>query len=151
MSSSPISGCVERWHALLRGDLAGGFDAILHADCTFYSPIVFSPQRGRDITKLYLQAAGNILADADLDAGRPALDEDGPFRYVKEVLDGHHAVLEFETTVDVDGAPTYVNGVDIITCDDESRIVEFKVMIRPLKAVTLVHERMRAMLERFSD
>jgi hypothetical protein len=43
----------------------------------------------------------------------------------------------------------YVNGVDIIRCDDLGRIVEFRVMIRPLQAVDIVHERMKAMLEAF--
>ncbi|MEZ5135574.1 MAG: hypothetical protein R2699_11120 [Acidimicrobiales bacterium] len=70
----------------------------------------------------------------------------GAFRYVKQVLAGNHAVLEFETTMD----GTYVNGVDIITCDDDGLIVEFKVMLRPLQAVNLVHAQMKAMLERMS-
>jgi hypothetical protein len=52
-------------------------------------------------------------------------------------------VLEFETTV----SGKYVNGVDVIRCDDSGRIVEFRVMIRPLQAVNVVHEQMRAMLE----
>jgi sugar lactone lactonase YvrE len=68
----------------------------------------------------------------------------GKFRYTKEVLDGDTAVLEFETTVE----GKYVNGVDIIRCNDAGRIVEFRVMIRPLQAVNLVHQQMAAMLER---
>jgi hypothetical protein len=56
-------------------------------------------------------------------------------------------MLEFETTMD----GKYVNGVDIITCDDDGAIVEFKVMIRPLQAVNLVHGAMKAMLERLSS
>ena len=60
--------------------------------------------------------------------------------------DGHDAVLEFETTI----GGKYVNGIDLITCDDDGRIVEFKVMIRPLQAVNIVHEQMRAMLESMS-
>ena len=68
----------------------------------------------------------------------------GGFRYTKEVLAGDTAVLEFETTVE----GKYVNGVDIIRCNDEGRIVEFRVMIRPLQAVNLVHQQMAAMLER---
>ena len=65
------------------------------------------------------------------------------FRYTRQVLDGNHAVLEFETTMD----GISVNGVDIITCDDDGRIVEFKVMLRPMKAVEAVRDRMAAMLE----
>ena len=149
---APIHGCIDRWHAHLRGDLPGGLDALLHEDCVFLSPIVFTPQRGREITKLYLRAAGGTLADADPNADATGItDEDSKFHYTKVIREGHHAMLEFETTVDVDGAPKYANGVDIITCDDDGMIVEFKVMIRPLKAIDKVHENMKAMLEKMAD
>ena len=122
----------------------GDLDAILHQDCVFLSPIVFTPQHGREITKLYLTAAGGTLG-GNASTVTEALDtpnSDG-FRYVKEILQGHHAVLEFETTVE----GKYANGVDIITCDDDAKIVEFKVMMRPLQAINAVHAQMRAMLE----
>lgn len=132
-----IRETIRNWHAYLRGELPGGLDALLHEDVVFYSPVVFTPQRGRDVTKLYLQAAQQTLPG---DAGAGGA---GAFRYVREVLDGHHAVLEFETRV----GDTVVNGVDLITCDDAGRIVEFKVMLRPLRAVNAVHGQMRAALE----
>ena len=69
------------------------------------------------------------------------------FRYTKKVLDGDTAVLEFETTID----GKYVNGVDIIRCNEAGRIVEFRVMIRPLQAVNAVHQQMAATLERMSS
>ena len=94
------------------------------------------------ITKLYLEAAAMTLpGEAPSAAG-----ESGPgggFRYTKQVMSGDTAVLEFETTVE----GKYVNGVDIIRCDDEGRIVEFRVMVRPLQAVYIVHSQMKAMLE----
>ena len=65
------------------------------------------------------------------------------FRYTKTVLADDTAVLEFETTVE----GKYVNGVDIIRCNDEGRIVEFRVMIRPLQAINLVHRQMQEKLE----
>lgn len=145
---APIDTCIANWHRHLRGDLPGGLDAILHENCTFLSPIVFTPQEGREITKLYLTAAGGTLGGPDGDVtgavGSPA--SDGGFRYVKEVLQGHHAVLEFETTVE----GKYANGVDIITCDDDAKITEFKVMMRPLQAINAVHAQMKAMLEQLS-
>jgi hypothetical protein len=112
----------------------------------FYSPIVFSPQEGKAITKMYLEAAFSTLG------GEPGTDFEAPaekteskkFRYVKEVLSGNHAILEFETHV----ADKFVNGVDIITCNDAGLISEFKVMVRPLQAVNLLHEQMAAMLEK---
>lgn len=147
----PIHGCIDRWFAHLRGELPGGLDALLHEDCTFLSPIVFTPQRGREITKLYLRAAGGTLADADPDGDVTGITEGGSkFRYTKVIREGHHAMLEFETTLDVDGEQKYANGVDIITCDDNGAIVEFKVMMRPLQAINAVHAQMKAMLEQLS-
>jgi hypothetical protein len=141
-----IEDTVRRWHQFLAGDLPGGLDELLHDDVVFLSPIVFSPQRGKEITKVYLQAAGSTLAPrpAEPAAGTPAPSPERRFRYVKEAWGGSHAFLEFETYI----GDTYINGIDIITCDNDGKIVEFKVMIRPLQAVNLVHEQMRAMLER---
>ena len=138
-----IGKTIERWHACLRGDFAGGLEELLADDVVFHSPIVFTPQRGKALTKLYLTAAyGTFGGDVKK---RPGGDTPIPsFRYVKQVLTDPHAVLEFETEVD----GKHVNGVDIITCGDDGRIREFKVMIRPLQAVNLMHERMRSMLEK---
>jgi hypothetical protein len=137
-----IEKCIEDWHQHLRGDLPGGLDSLLAEDVVFYSPIVFTPQKGRDVTKLYLQAATNTFTQGGDDTKPAATNE--PFRYAKEVLCGNCAVLEFETKM----GGKYVNGVDIITCDDEGKIIEFKVMIRPLQAVNLMHQQMAAMLEK---
>lgn len=144
-----IETVIERWHRFLRGDLPGGLDELLAEDVVFHSPIVYTPQRGRELTKLYLTAATTTLPGdrpedrPDDDTSDDARPVGGSFRYTKQVLAGDTAVLEFETTM----GGTYVNGVDIIRCDDEGRIVEFRVMIRPLRAVNLVHEQMRATLE----
>jgi hypothetical protein len=148
-TAAPIDICISNWHRHLRGELPGGLDAILHEDCTFLSPIVFTPQQGREVTKLYLTAAGGTLGGTDgtvadaVASGSTA----GGFRYVKEILQGHHAMLEFETTVE----GKYANGVDIITCDDDAMITEFKVMMRPLQAINAVHAQMKAMLEKLAD
>lgn len=141
-----IEQVVEAWHAHLRGEHPGGLDQLLDDEVVFYSPIVFTPQRGKAVTALYLEAAsqtfpGDHGAETVSAKGEPPA---GGFRYTKSVLSGDTAVLEFETTMD----GRYVNGVDIIRCNDEGRIVEFRVMIRPLQAVELVHQRMAAMLER---
>ena len=142
-----IEHVVERWHQHLRGELPGGLDELLDDDVVFYSPIVYTPQEGKAITSLYLQAAGQTFpGDSASGAEKDAEGGDGfggSFRYTKHVLAGDTAVLEFETTIE----GRYVNGVDIIRCNDEGRIVEFRVMIRPLQAVNLVHRQMKAMLE----
>ena len=148
-----IEDVVDQWHRFLRGDLPGGLESLLDDDVVFYSPIVYTPQRGKAITALYLRAATQALpgdTGGDGDGGTVAVDEDAPlgpesaFRYTKKVLAGDTAVLEFETTI----SGRYVNGVDIIRCNDAGRIVEFRVMIRPLQAVDLVHRQMAETLER---
>ena len=133
-----IEHVVAQWHAYLRGELAGGLDELLDDEVVFYSPIVFTPQRGKRITSLYLQAAGDGAKSSPKGSGRG-----GSFHYTKTVLGDDTAILEFETIME----GKYVNGVDIIRCNDAGRIVEFRVMIRPLQAVNLVHQQMAAMLE----
>ncbi len=145
--TDPIHVCLERWHQHLRGQLEGGLDALLHPDVEFLSPIVFTPQKGIEITKAYLMAAGGTLGGDDKpDAAATTPDSAGKFHYRREIATGHDAMLEFETSIE----GKYVNGVDLITCDDDAMITEFKVMIRPLQAVNLVHAQMGAMLEKMN-
>jgi len=136
-----IEDVIAKWHANLRGQLPGGLDELLDDDVVFYSPIVYTPQAGKAITKLYLQAAGQTLPGEQRDASS---NGSSSFHYTKEVLAGDTAVLEFETTIE----GKYVNGVDIIRCNEHSRIVEIRVMIRPLQAINLVHEQIASALER---
>lgn len=131
-ASEPIDLCLERWHAYVAEPTPERLDALLHDDAVFRSPIVFTPQRGKAITTLYLAAATHVFVGDHAD-----------FRYVREVCQGHDAVLEFETLI----GDVHVNGVDMITCDDDGRIVDFTVMIRPLRAIEAVHQAMRRMLE----
>ena len=123
---------LELWHDMLRKRDLGRLDEVLAEDCVFLSPIVHTPQRGRDLSRLYLTAALAVFNES--------------FEYVKEVVSPQHAVLEF--TCKVDGI--IVNGVDIMTFDEAGKIIEFKVMVRPLKAINLLHAKMRAMLEQMS-
>ena len=124
---------VETWHPVVAGERPEAPDGLLANDVVFYSPIVHTPQRGKAVTTMYLHAAAQTLPDDPVH---------GAFQYRKQVLARAVAVLEFETIV----GGKYVNGGDIIRCDDTGRIVEFRMMIRPLQAIHAVHEQMRAML-----
>ena len=123
---------LERWHEIIEQRKPELLDEILAEDCVFYSPVVHTPQRGKEITKLYLTGAMHVL--------------NKDFRYEKEVVSPGHAVLEF--VCDIDGIT--VNGVDIMSFDQDGKINEFKVMVRPLKAINLLHASMREMLEQLS-
>ena len=119
---------IDRWHDMMAHGTTDGLHDLLAPDCVFWSPVVHTPQQGRDITFMYLSAAGQVF--------------ETDFRYVREVRDGDSAVLEFECTLD----GIHVNGIDMIQVSN-GQISEFKVMVRPLKAVNKVHEKMMAMLE----
>jgi hypothetical protein len=122
---------VARWHRIVRERDSAGLDALLDAEIVFHSPVVHAPQRGKAIAAMYLGAALHVF-------GNPT------FRYVREIVGDRDAVLEFETEID----GVLVNGVDLLRWNDAGRLVEFKVMLRPLKAINLIHERMGAMLQR---
>jgi ketosteroid isomerase-like protein len=118
------------WHELVRTRNAKGLSSLLADNVVFYSPVVHTPQVGGASTLQYLSAAFHVFFNES-------------FRYVRELSESSDTVLEFE--VEIDGIT--VNGVDMIKWNDEGRIVEFKVMIRPLKAINLVHHKMAAMLQ----
>lgn len=123
---------LERWHEIIKQGDPALLDDILAEDCVFFSPVVHTPQRGKELTKLYLTGAMHVLNDG--------------FHYVKEVVSAEHAVLEF--VCEIDGIT--VNGVDIISFDGDGKINEFKVMVRPLKAINMLHASMREMLEKLA-
>ena len=125
MTPAPIT----RWHRLVNERDADGLDAFLADDVVFHSPVVHTPQRGRALVAGYLGAALQLLSTPG-------------FRYVREIVGEHEAMLEFE--VELDGI--LVDGVDIIRWNEAGRIVDFKVMIRPLKAINLVHQKMAELL-----
>ncbi|MEH6549530.1 MAG: nuclear transport factor 2 family protein [Pseudomonadales bacterium] len=126
MEVNPLS----TWHKLVASQDPSGLDALLCDEVVFHSPIVHTPQRGKAITQLYLTAAFQVFFTES-------------FRYVRELEGRHDAILEFE--VDIDGIK--VNGVDMIQWNEEGKITEFKVMIRPLKAVNLIHQKMAEVLQ----
>jgi ketosteroid isomerase-like protein len=121
---------IEAWHRLVQSRDSASLSELLADDVVFHSPVVHTPQRGRPLTELYLRAALKVFFNDS-------------FRYVRELVDGNNAVLEF--VVEMDGIA--VNGVDMISWNEQGKIVDFKVMLRPLKAINLIHEKMGRMLE----
>ena len=134
---------IEKWHEIMKGDSSEAtnkLDDLLHDDVVFYSPVVYTPQKGKEITKLYLSAASGVFSS---DKGKEEKKE-SKFKYIKEVVHGNHACLEFETEMN----GVYVNGIDLITWDENDKIIEFKVLVRPLQAVNTLHEQMGRMLDK---
>ncbi len=123
---------IDSWHTVFKSQELDKLDKIIADNAVFTSPVVFKPMEGKEITKMYLFAAGQSFN----------MDK---FKYIREVHDGINSVLEFETFID----DISVNGVDMIKWNNEGKIVDFKVMIRPLKAVQKVQEKMIESLNSF--
>jgi hypothetical protein len=116
---------LDKWYGYMKSHNRTALWELLHPDAVFESPVVHTPQRGRDVTFKYLASADKVL-------GGPG------FAYTGEWRSATGAVLEFQT--EIDGIK--LNGVDIITFDADGRITNFKVMVRPLKAINLLHRLM---------
>lgn len=125
MSHNPA----EIWHRVALSKDVAEIENILHDDCVFESPVVHTPQVGKAITSQYLAAAGHTLGN-------------DTFRYVGEWHRENSSILEF--TAEIDGIK--INGIDMISCDDDGLITHFKVMVRPLKAMNMLHQKMGEML-----
>lgn len=121
---------LQKWHQIMETGEVAEIADILADDVVFHSPVVHTPQEGKTITHAYLAAANKVLGNDS-------------FQYVREIVGERDAMLEF--TLELDGIK--VNGVDIMRWNDEGKIVEFKVMVRPLKAINQVHMAMGRMLE----
>ena len=120
---------LNTWHDIVRTRNLKALDALLANDVVFHSPVVHTAQIGKVVTMQYLSAAFYVFFNES-------------FKYVRETTSAHDAILEF--TVDIDGIS--VNGVDMLKWNGEGQIIEFKVMIRPLKAIQLIHQKMGEML-----
>ncbi|MGD9588816.1 MAG: nuclear transport factor 2 family protein [Pyrinomonadaceae bacterium] len=118
-------GPLRSWHDIVRTRDAGGLGELLADDVVFYSPVVHTPQAGKTVTTMYLSAAVRVFGNES-------------FRYVREIVGEGDAVLEFETEID----GIIVNGVDLIKWNPDGKITEFKVMVRPLKAINQIREKM---------
>ena len=122
---------IHKWHEVVGSDDPLLLENIISDDAIFSSPVVFTPMEGKKITMMYLSAAAGQSFNME------------KFKYTKEIHDGLNSVLEFETYID----DISVNGVDIIEWNEEGKICNFKVMIRPFKAVQKVQEKMIEALE----
>jgi len=121
---------LDTWHRMIEERDATALDAVLADDAVLHSPVVHTAQQGKALTKLYLSAAIMVLGSAN-------------FTYVREVIGESDAILEF--TCEINGIQ--INGVDMIHWNADGLIDDFKVMIRPLKAVNLLHQLMGQMLK----
>ena len=107
---------IDQWHHVARSGDFTDLDTMIHEDAVFESPVVHTPQRGKAITIKYLTAAVATLKNPSSE-------------FVGEWSGDKSVIVEFKSEIE---------GTGLITC--------FKVMIRPLKAVNLIHRKMGEML-----
>ena len=124
---------ISAWHHVVSSRDPAALSRLLADEVVFHSPVVHTPQRGKAITFQYLMGALQVLNNTS-------------FRYEREIVGEHDAVLEFASEVD----GIQINGVDLIRWNGAGQIVDFKVMVRPLKAVNMLHQKMAAMLEQLN-
>lgn len=120
---------IDTWYKVAKAGDVDALDTLLAEDAVMLSPVVFKPQEGKAITKLYLAAAFKVFFNET-------------FNYVRELRSDDSAGLEFEVIID----GIQVNGIDLIQWNEQGQIVEFKVMIRPLKAINIIHQKMGEIL-----
>lgn len=125
-----MSKAIKAWHEVVSTRSTKALEQLLADNVVFHSPVVHTPQAGKALTRMYLTGAMMVLANDS-------------FRYVREIIGERDAALEF--VVEVDGIQ--INGIDLIKWDDNDQIIDFKVMLRPLKAVNLIHQKMAAALQ----
>ena len=113
------------WHQFVENRDPTHLDDFIADNATLHSPVVWTPQKGKKIVIIYLIAACEIIANEH-------------FKYIREVSNDEHTMLEFSTVID----GVSVEGVDMLTFDSEGKLLDIKVMIRPLQAVNIVHQKM---------
>ena len=106
-------------------------EALLADDVVFTSPVAFKPYPGKAITAAILRGVMRVFED---------------FRYVREIADGPDHALIFEATVD----GKKINGCDFLHLNDDGKIDDFVVMVRPLSAATVLAARMGEQFDRIS-
>jgi len=120
---------ISKWHQVVELRDYNLLKEILSENVIFYSPVTYTPQKGKSITLNYLVAASEVFNSSN-------------FKYTKEIINNKFASLEFKLTID----DTEINGIDLISWNEEGLITEFKVFIRPLQGVNLIHKLMQKML-----
>jgi hypothetical protein len=121
---------LETWHRIVVTQDPSGLQALLADDVVFHSPIVHTPQRGKEVATRYLEAALHVFFSPS-------------FRVVRKLFGDTDAMLEFES--EVDGVT--INAVDIVKWNHAGQVIEFKVMVRPLKAIGVVQQKMTERLQ----
>ena len=138
---------VKIWHQAMKSKDASIWNELLDDDVVFHSPVVFTPQKGKKITMMYLMAATGVFGSANKKSRlSESMQAESKFHYINEIVGETSALLEFESEIE----GTYINGADLLKWNENNKLTEVKVMVRPLQAVNMLHQKMKAMLKSMS-
>lgn len=125
---------LNTWHAMIENKAVNNIANLLADDVTLFSPVIHTPIQGKKMVSLYLTAAFHTFLN-------------GTFNYNRTFTSNNAAVLEFSLRInEID-----INGIDMITWNESGKITEFKVMIRPYKALNMINDQMTAMLDKLKQ
>ena len=138
---------VKIWHDAMQSKDASIWNELLDDDVVFHSPVVFTPQKGKKITMMYLTAATGVFGSANIKSRlSESIQAESKFHYINEIVGETSALLEFESEIE----GTYINGADLLKWNENNKLTEVKVMVRPLQAVNILHQKMKTVLESMS-
>ncbi|MBA6343050.1 nuclear transport factor 2 family protein [Colwellia sp. MB02u-10] len=130
---------LNNWHTLIKNKAIDQVSTLLADDVTLFSPVIHTPIQEKKMVSMYLTAAFHTFLN-------------GTFNYDREFSGDNSAVLEFSLNIngiDINGID--INGIDMITWNEQGKITEFKVMIRPYKALNMINDQMTAMLAKLKQ
>ena len=123
---------LQTWHRMIDTREMSLLDELLAEDVVFYSPVAFNPYPGKTVVSFILQNVIQVFEN---------------FTYHREFIseDGHNVVLEFSANV----GEAKLKGIDMIRFNDQGRIVEFEVMIRPKRGLEALAAQMGERIKLF--
>ncbi|HMS04772.1 MAG TPA: nuclear transport factor 2 family protein [Burkholderiaceae bacterium] len=120
---------LEKWHEMVASHDLGDLATLVHPDAVFRSPMAHSPYGPAAALLLALQTVVQVFED---------------FRYHRQLAsaDGLNVVLEFSARV----KDKQLKGIDLIRFDEQGRILDFEVMVRPFSGLQALGAEMGARL-----
>ena len=118
-----MNSAIENWHLCIERNIVDS--SFMDEEIEFYSPFVYRPIQGTEEVTKYLNAANVVINNEH-------------FNYTDEIIGQRSAFLLFETQL----GEIFINGVDYIVWNDQEKLTELRVLIRPFTALTLVAETM---------
>jgi len=123
---------LEKWHHMIQSGDLSNLNDLLADDVVFRSPVAHKPYEGKQVVFFILTNVIQVFEN---------------FTYQREFYteDGENVVLEFSANV----SGKSLKGIDMIRFNEQGKIVDFEVMIRPMSGLTALAEQMGIRIAKF--